>query len=53
MQRKTQMGHGGYNTVGQTGQVQKENHKEEDLRLRKRQKNGMHVFCCNNHLTHL
>ena len=34
MQRNTQMGYGGYSTVGQTGRAQKENHKKGDLRLR-------------------
>ena len=34
--KKDQMGHGEYNTVGQTGQVQKENHKKGDLRLRRK-----------------
>lgn len=47
---KIPMVHGGYNIAGQIGQEPKRNHKKEVLRPRKKQKNGMHISCCSNHL---
>lgn len=41
----------GFLTIaGQIGQEPKRNHKKEVLRPRKKQKNGMRISCCSNHL---
>ena len=53
MQRKIQMVHGEYSTVGLTGQEQKESNRKEDFKQKKKQKNGMHVFCYNSLLIQL
>lgn len=46
--KKDPMVLGEYSTVGRTGQEQKRNHRKEGSKQRRKRKNGMRTFFCNN-----